>query len=60
MFTNRGGKIAPVYSSVTDVNPSTYTCGRLSAMMQEGAFVVTVSFMKRNLKMQYEYYRNQL
>ena len=29
-------------------------------MMQEGAFVVTVSFMKRNLKMQYEYYRNQL
>ena len=46
MFTNRGGgKIAPVYSSVTDVNPSTYTCGRLSAMMQEGAFVVTVSFM---------------
>jgi hypothetical protein len=38
-------EIAPVYSSVTDVNPSTYTCGRLSAMMQEGAFVVTVSFM---------------
>jgi hypothetical protein len=38
-----GGKISPVYSSVTDVNPSTYTCGRLSAMMQEGAFVVTVS-----------------
>ena len=37
-----GGKIAPVYSSVTDVNPSTYTCGRLSAMMQEGAFVVFV------------------
>lgn len=40
------GEIAPVYSSVTDVNPSTYTCGRLSAMMQEGAFVVTVSFME--------------
>ena len=38
-----GGKISPVYSSVTDVNPSTCTCGRLSAMMQEGAFVVTVS-----------------
>ena len=40
-----GGKTSPVHSSITDVKPSVYSCGRLSAMMQKGAFVVSVGFM---------------
>ena len=40
-----GGKNTRSLSSLNDVNASTYTSGRLSAMMQGDAFVVSVSFI---------------
>ena len=42
---NGGGKNTRSLSSLNDVNASKYTSGRLSAMMQGDAFVVSVSFM---------------
>ena len=38
-----GGKNTRFLSSLNDVNASAYTCGRLSAMGQGDAFVVSVS-----------------
>ena len=36
---NREGKKHPFLSFLNDVNTSAYTCGRLSAMMQEDALL---------------------